>query len=282
MLLRRPRDGEHVGRATSGRPRRRTARRPPSANSGRAQSHAVPPSTFTSPDCSAARASSLSLNVLGWRPLVGVFSVALVPEPQRRGPSPARLRDVLEQVPDHLVARRGDADLPARPYERADHLGAAVGLPRARRTLDRQDRARRDRRRCEPRTGPRTRRRAGANIARSQRRRRRQQQAMGRGVLRRPVGSNAAPVGHATREAIDRLLEDAGVDVREREGRRTRGGRPACAPSSRRGSARCDRPRPPRPTSRRPSASARARAGSPSPGPGSDTGPRRTPSAFRS
>ena len=46
---------------------------------------------------------------------------------------------LVQQIADHLVAQRGDADLAAGAHERGDHACARVGLAGAGRALDRQD-----------------------------------------------------------------------------------------------------------------------------------------------
>ena len=56
---------------------------------------------------------------------------------------PALRRFVLDraqQVLDHLVARRGDADLLPAAHEVADHRAAGVGLAGAGRALNREHR----------------------------------------------------------------------------------------------------------------------------------------------
>ena len=50
------------------------------------------------------------------------------------------LDDGIEQVPDHAMARAGDADLLPRPNQRARHVRPGECLARARRSLDRQHR----------------------------------------------------------------------------------------------------------------------------------------------
>ena len=62
----------------------------------------------------------------------------LLPYPNRHPTLAGLLRDLVEQVADHLVAVRGDADLAAGGGERQDHLCARVGLAGPGRTLDRQ------------------------------------------------------------------------------------------------------------------------------------------------
>ena len=167
-------------------------------------------------------------------------------------------------------------------HERADHLRAAVRLPRPRRALDRQDRG------VEV-VGDADRELDGGlaagrgEVARPQRRRRRQQQAMGRGVLGRPVRVRPAPdrpprarndrspprgrrgLTYVCAKADGRVVVRLPAPLLHVDGQRVAVDRDHLAP------LRC-----------RPSASARARRGSPSPGPGSDSDRRRTPSAFRS
>ena len=129
-------------RARSGPPRRRTARR-------RTPAHvrAGPQPRRAADDVDRRRASAathLRVRRRAQRAVAQVGCSSVARASARCGPATPRLAgrrgDLVQQVADHLVAVRGDADLLPAAHERHDHLRARIGLARARRPLDRQDR----------------------------------------------------------------------------------------------------------------------------------------------
>ena len=126
-------------RATSGRPRRRTARRPtrPSRPTPTARTCPRQGSRARRRAAPACRRGSLpritrsSSRIWSGSPRWTTSDVDVGPG------SPV---DLLDQVADHLVAVRGDADpFPVREQP-ADHPRAAIRLARTRRSLDREHR----------------------------------------------------------------------------------------------------------------------------------------------
>ncbi len=206
MLFARLRRRRARWRATSGRPRRRRARRRRSANSGRAQSHAVPPSTFAVAGLQRRRAPRRCRR----GPSMASGSSA---SSRRRSCAPSRTSSALRRRPSPTASSRlrmtlwlvavTPTFLPACD-ERADHLARrctscpSPAAPGSARTVASRSPAMRTAKSTADSPA------AGANVARPQPRRRRQEQAMRRGVLACAAsGSDAAPVGHAVAR-IDR------------------------------------------------------------------------------
>ena len=122
MLSRGCRHGERRWPATSGPPRPRTARPPHAANSGRAQSHAVPPSTSTSADRRAHDAPRrCRRSPRSHRRWLVVLVVALVPQ---RAPCARLLRRARARASSRLritlwLVAVTPTSCPARPARRS-------------------------------------------------------------------------------------------------------------------------------------------------------------------
>ena len=92
-----------------------------------AHSQPVPPTTLSAPSSRPARARGSALEVDS----LAVCGPVLARPLADGDPGASLPRDVgrlLEQLPDHLVAVRGDADALSRRHEVGDHLRADCAL----------------------------------------------------------------------------------------------------------------------------------------------------------